>query len=108
MLKTLSLRAAALTFVLAVSASLGVNAVNVDSADAACLKVTKWYSKPGKYDIDKRYVSVKNSCSSAKKFKIDIKHRPDKGPYTAPAKSTKSHFYANNRTPQGRGIYEAK
>lgn len=106
MLKRFSLKSTALVCCLGITASLGAVAVTSDPAEAGCLTVKKWYTTPGKYDIDNRYVQVKNSCSSAKKFKIDIKHRPDKGPNTISGKKTKNFSYANTNTPQGRGIYE--
>lgn len=106
MIRKFSFRGTALICCLGIAASLGAVAVDSDPAEAGCLTVKKWYSTPGKYGIDNRYVKVKNSCSSSKSFKIDIKHRPDKGPNTVSGKKTTNFHYANTNTPQGRGIYE--
>ena len=95
-------------FSLALVASVGVQVVAADPANAACLTATKWYTTPGKYGINKKYVKVKNNCSSSKRFKIDIKNWPDKGPFTVKGKTTRTVFYGNTNSPKGRKIYEVR
>lgn len=89
------------TFAFALTASIGVASIDASPAAAACLSAQGWSTSGSE-----RKVTVKNSCSSSKQFKVDLKLYPDRGPYSVPGKSTKTLTYITTNGPKGRGIYE--
>jgi hypothetical protein len=75
---------------------------DVNTAAACGLSVVSWYTEK-----QSRYVEVKNSCTTSKKYCVDINNWPDKGPFSISGSDTKSQRYAGAGAPKGRGVYVA-
>ncbi|MFI6504672.1 hypothetical protein [Nonomuraea typhae] len=105
MLKKLSIATASIGVLamlsIAAPAQAGTQAAGATASSAAtCLELIKWYNGQST-----RFVRVKNHCSGASAFCVDVPNWDDKGPFWVDAYSTKDVSYISRALPQGRAIY---